>query len=159
MLLPRFGQPASTLDLFFFMLHTFLHINFASINLFYLVAEFFMLCLTRFVLDFICLQISCLDQFAIIRFRFFWRRCLFYYILFAYTHLCHTVHTFGIPKFPRITPSLSTIAIVVTFLVFHFVQTSQNVPFSAIWGSFFLVFVSLLANASIRAHQYRSSPI
>ena len=99
-LLPRFGQLAFTLDLFFLMLHTFLHINFVWINLFYLFVEFLMLCLARFVLPCICLKISRVHQFAITRFRFFWRCWLFFYIPLAYTHSLCTVNIFLPPPIP-----------------------------------------------------------
>ena len=90
--LPRFGQLAFTLDSFFLCYR--LALMYISLPLiwFTLLLSFCWGFFARFVLGFFALQISWLHQFALARFRFFWRRCLFCCLLFAYEHSYRTAH-------------------------------------------------------------------
>ena len=98
--------------------------------------DVFMLCLDRFVIPCICLKISCTQQFALIRFRFFWSCWLFFCIPLAYTHAFLTAHSLLYPNSSK-CPSPNTISIVTTFLVFFTTcmldKTSPSHPFGALF--------------------------
>lgn len=53
---------------------------------------FLMFVLARFVLAFFAIQMRLLHQFAFARFRFLWRRCLFFFILITCAHPRRTAH-------------------------------------------------------------------
>ena len=80
--------------------------------------QLFLMCfLTCFVLTFFALKISGLHNFLLARFRFFWRRCLFFRILLTYMHLYRTARPLICHHSPPVS-SLTPSTILANYVMF-----------------------------------------
>ena len=111
--------------------------------------QLFLMCfLTGFVLTFFALKISGLHNFLLARFRFFWRRCLFFRILLTYMHLYRTARPLVCQDSLPVS-SLTPSTILANYVMFCCPCSHlKNMPWSPIFASLPLVFLFPRANTS-----------
>ena len=120
---------------------------------------FLMFVLTCFVLTFFALEISGLNKFALVRFRFAWRRCLFFFVLLACHHPYRTARLF-LPLYSSTWSPLVHHDNPCRLPVFSLcVQTFKNMSCSPVFCSFYLVFAPPRVSTPYFTHPNRSASI